>query len=231
MKAEWSNPGTYIVVFKPESFASLPEYAESRERQPSGCNLNSSISTGSGSPGEYSMEVASPCSPIDDPNVVILPKFEDSLSSGHVCHKSERGPSCPPDTFDLAQKTDTEGHYASPEAPRFRLPHTLHTPPTYPKDLPAHRDVDRSIQLDLSRLHQDLLFLAAELGWLASWWRLVDLGATSLCASSRSERLNQVRRAQQALRELWVSSGMGSHEQLANLLAYGPEEILQKVHG
>ena len=227
MKAECSSPGTYIVVFQPESFASLPEYAESNQDRPSG---EIPSSTEMGFPGEYSVSLGSPYSLIDDPNVVFLPKFEDSLSSGCACHNTKRGAALPPEILGLTRKTDAECPYATPEPSGFGPPGHLDARPiTHAKDLPLHLSIDTEIQPNLLRLQHDLILLTAELAWLSSKWRLEDLEATSFCGSNRSERLIQLRQRQQSLRRLWVSSGMAFQDQPTVQLARSSKEMLQKV--
>lgn len=227
MKAECSSPGTYIVVFQPESFASLPEYAESNVCQPYG---EITSSTEMGFRGEYSVSLGSSYSPIDDPDVVILPKFEDSFSHGCACRKAERDAALQPGTLGLTRKTDVECPYPTSEPSGFGSPDHLHTHPlTYAEDLPLHWNIDVEIQPDFPRLQHDLILLTAELAWLSSRWRLEDLESTGFCGSNRSERLNQLGQKQHALRQLWASSGMAFQEQSTGQLARSSKEMLRKV--
>ncbi|KAJ5328505.1 transcriptional regulator family: Fungal Specific TF [Penicillium brevicompactum] len=72
-KAEAFSPGTYHVVVTPDSFSSLPEYAdEERFRSKSASECRSSAAT---SPTSVAR---SECSVREDPNVVILKTFEDT---------------------------------------------------------------------------------------------------------------------------------------------------------
>ncbi|CAG7928166.1 unnamed protein product [Penicillium olsonii] len=71
-KAEAFSPGTYHVVMTPDSFSSLPEYAEDeRCRSKPASECRSSVAN---SPTSV---VRSECSTREDPNVVILKTFED----------------------------------------------------------------------------------------------------------------------------------------------------------
>lgn len=75
-KAEAYSPGTYHVIVNPDSFSGLPEYADDSVEGPSirdrtGSAANSVVSGSRGEERENSIET-------DDPNVVILAKFEDS---------------------------------------------------------------------------------------------------------------------------------------------------------
>ncbi|KAL2215657.1 fungal-specific transcription factor domain-containing protein [Thermoascus aurantiacus ATCC 26904] len=75
-KAEAYSPGTYHVIVNPDSFSGLPEYADDSVEGPSirdrtGSVANSMVSGSRGEERENSIET-------DDPNVVILAKFEDS---------------------------------------------------------------------------------------------------------------------------------------------------------
>ncbi|KAK2806917.1 hypothetical protein FQN51_005717 [Onygenales sp. PD_10] len=89
MKAEAYSPGTYHVVVNQESFASLPEYCdESRsERTSSSPDIDTANGTRINHARKSRREKRdSSATETGDPNVVILPKFEDSIpiaSPGH----------------------------------------------------------------------------------------------------------------------------------------------------
>lgn len=71
-KAEAFSPGTYHVVMTPDSFSSLPEYAE--EERSGYKSASEGRSSAANSPTSV---VRSECSVREDPNVVILKTFED----------------------------------------------------------------------------------------------------------------------------------------------------------
>jgi hypothetical protein len=78
-KAESYEPGTYHVVVNPDSFLALPEYSDS-ESPPKSTFRRSSLAhspLSTSQDGELDNAMAS--THIDDPNVVILDKFEDCL--------------------------------------------------------------------------------------------------------------------------------------------------------
>jgi hypothetical protein len=78
-KAEAYTPGTYHVVVNPDSFSGLPEYAEASAESTSagdpdirrGSVASSKVDSARGDDQENTIET-------DDPNVVILSKFEDT---------------------------------------------------------------------------------------------------------------------------------------------------------
>lgn len=74
-KAEAFSPGTYHVVMTPDSFSSLPEYAddaiEKARSNPSECRSSVASSPTSAAKGDSSVGG-------EDPNVVILKTFEDA---------------------------------------------------------------------------------------------------------------------------------------------------------
>ncbi|KAI9731287.1 MAG: hypothetical protein M1818_007912 [Claussenomyces sp. TS43310] len=79
-KAKTKDPGTYLVVTNPESFASLPEYAE--QSSPS-FFLSSAMLSGNGDLSDNDSKLSrsgnsSPVDSLDDPNIIILRTFEDS---------------------------------------------------------------------------------------------------------------------------------------------------------
>jgi len=106
LKAEASSPGTYHVVVNPDSFASLPEYSEEADDE-----LEIRHHSFGGESGTASLnrrrhrrdrngELA--CKETDDPNVVILKKFEESTppmpgywtgSSPTACSTDSKPPS------------------------------------------------------------------------------------------------------------------------------------------
>lgn len=88
-KAELSSPGTYHVVMTPDSFSTLPEYADDTDRsnpkRPSESRSIRTDSPGSTCKSEGNVEV-------DSPNVVIVKTFKDvtrrSSSSGRTLRVS-----------------------------------------------------------------------------------------------------------------------------------------------
>lgn len=75
-KAELQEPGTYLVVVNPSSFASLPEYSEDDLSNPSRMIVPAG---GGGSFYGGSTDDPSTTAKIKDPNIVIIKKFEDPL--------------------------------------------------------------------------------------------------------------------------------------------------------
>lgn len=69
-KAEAFSPGTYHVVVTPDSFSSLPEYADEEPQPASVCRASATNSPTSAARSEFSTH--------EDPNVIILKTFEDA---------------------------------------------------------------------------------------------------------------------------------------------------------
>ena len=95
-KAERSSPGTYNVVVNQESFQHLPEYndeAEYRKEILSPLRRGSLATTLTSSAGRDSSTDAKPHS--EDPNVVVLPRFEDVSRRGTVSFNNPRSPLSP----------------------------------------------------------------------------------------------------------------------------------------
>ncbi|KKZ64832.1 hypothetical protein EMCG_09280 [[Emmonsia] crescens] len=90
MKAEAYSPGTYHVIVNPESFSALPEYSDATD--------NTSMSSSPGSDKDNIIKAKnkkrtrrhnrgnSSLTETGDPNVVILSKFEDSISISSPGH-------------------------------------------------------------------------------------------------------------------------------------------------
>ncbi|KAJ5257286.1 hypothetical protein N7478_013390 [Penicillium angulare] len=116
-KAEASSPGTYHVVVIPDSFSTLPEYADDLGEKAFVTSTEVSISaTSSPISGQHS--VYNPSSN-PDPNVVILKTFEDStrrsLSAGRISRISPTSeisdPFC---ALSLSPIFDSQASQASP---------------------------------------------------------------------------------------------------------------------
>lgn len=111
-KAEAYTPGTYHVVVNPDSFSGLPEYAEASAESTSaedpdlrrGSVASSKVGSVRGNDQENTIET-------DDPNVVILSKFEDS----------PRRPSSTWRTSRLSLTPETADHSPFAIFPQFSL--------------------------------------------------------------------------------------------------------------
>ncbi|KAL1881047.1 hypothetical protein Plec18167_003589 [Paecilomyces lecythidis] len=115
-KAEAYTPGTYHVVVNPDSFSGLPEYAESAADGASasepdirrGSVASSKIGSIRGDEQENTIET-------DDPNVVILSKFEDT----------PRRPSSAWRTSRLSSTPETAEPSPTSEFPQLSLHHPI----------------------------------------------------------------------------------------------------------
>jgi len=88
--AEGSRPGTYTVIVNQDSFSSMPEYASPPEdRRTSIQSMQSSMGSATSDPGR-SMA-------IQDPNTVVLTRFEDAVPSlpSFCLSNFDRRPSLP----------------------------------------------------------------------------------------------------------------------------------------
>lgn len=100
-KAETRSPGTYNVVVNPESFQHLPEYSEdldvrglqisSRRRG----SVTASMNSGSQGRDVVGDQADGLRSPTEDPNVVILRRFEDATRRAVLQRRDSRSPSSP----------------------------------------------------------------------------------------------------------------------------------------
>ena len=110
-KAERTSPGTYNVVVNPESFQHLPEYGDDADVKGLGlpplrrgsltASLASSQGRDSGSDGVHQADGAHHAS--EDPNVIILPRFEDGSRRATLQWKDSRSPSSPQITAALSE--------------------------------------------------------------------------------------------------------------------------------
>lgn len=108
-KAERSSPGTYNVVVNQESFQHLPEYnddAESRKEFLSPLRRGSVATSLTSSAGRDSSADAKPQS--EDPNVVVLPRFEDISRRGTFSSNNPRSPLSPPTKHTIIKDEDSE---------------------------------------------------------------------------------------------------------------------------
>ncbi|KAI9890047.1 MAG: hypothetical protein M1814_004563 [Vezdaea aestivalis] len=94
-KAEFQNPGTYLVVVNPDSFSSLPEYSDSESPPKPWVRRQSLTRSNFGGSGDSDSEGYKDIS--QDPNIVILPKFEDCVrrSATHGGFKASKGSASP----------------------------------------------------------------------------------------------------------------------------------------
>lgn len=108
-KAERSNPGTYNVVVNQDSFQHLPEYTDDPDvkreilsplrRGSLAASLSSSVGRESAVEG-----VAVP----GDPNIVVLPRFEDASRRGTFSSKEQRSPISPITKQSIIKAEDQE---------------------------------------------------------------------------------------------------------------------------
>lgn len=219
IKAERSIPGTYVVVLKPESFDCLPGYTEDRAGSFFDAKCASTPSSVGGS---------SACLTPDDPNVVILSRFEDPLSPRFVCRKASPGPLLPLGTLKSPPNANTA--YVAQEFPRISSLSLLETPvSTKDPDMAAHRVLEARVYSTIVRLYHALRFYATDLGLRDGRWRMADRGHAGFPPTSRTEKLKQVFGTQNALTHTWRSSGVSYIEQHALQLSEMSRRILQKV--
>jgi hypothetical protein len=109
-KAERSNPGTYHVVVNPDSFQHLPEYSddEAAKRKLSPLRRGSIAPSLASSFGKDSSVEGVPL--YGDPNVVVLPRFED------VTRRAGKDPKSPTSPSLRRVKTEEEDSRPSSEA-------------------------------------------------------------------------------------------------------------------
>ena len=126
-KAERTSPGTYHVVVNPDSFQHMPEYSEDPDIK--GLRL-SPLRRGS-----LATSLASSLgkeSPIDaasasgDPNIIVLPRFEDTARRATVQWRDPRSPTSP---LLLGSKIKTEEEDSSADMATMRR--TTITGPVY----------------------------------------------------------------------------------------------------
>jgi hypothetical protein len=114
-KAECTSPGTYNVVVNPESFQHLPEYGDDGEtkslrlsplrRGSLATSMASSQGRDSGVDGVHQIDGGHHTR--EDPNVVILPRFEDTTRRATSHWKENRSPSSPRLTTSSSETTTT----------------------------------------------------------------------------------------------------------------------------
>jgi hypothetical protein len=95
-KAEKSSPGTYHVVVNQNSFQHLPEYSDDPEikREMLSPMRRGSLATSLGS--SLSREAGVEGTPVaGDPNIVVLPRFEDATRRGTFSSNQARSPISP----------------------------------------------------------------------------------------------------------------------------------------
>jgi hypothetical protein len=117
MKSEYYSPGTFHVVLNPDSFKCLTEYADDDEPGPCRDVLEVDHTT---APGSASVDrttltrIKDACAASDDPNVVILSRFEESLTVLTYWNPASRySPSG--NTIDSVSSTDFDDDHSSRE--------------------------------------------------------------------------------------------------------------------
>jgi hypothetical protein len=118
-KAECTSPGTYNVVVNPDSFQHLPEYsddAESKSLRLSPLRRGSLAASMASSHGREALLVDGVPPGItgsgEDPNVVILHRFEDTTRRTTVQSKESRSPTSLRQSSSNPEQPDTETHIA-----------------------------------------------------------------------------------------------------------------------
>jgi hypothetical protein len=85
------EPGTYLVIANPSSFASLPEYCE--DVPPSSLTVSAPSHSGTQMhPAQDTLGIQFPAEEPDDPNIIILKTFEDYLRRSPVSTITKSGP-------------------------------------------------------------------------------------------------------------------------------------------
>ena len=119
-KAETTSPGTYNVVVNPESFQHLPEYTDDLDvkglrlsplrRGSLAASMASSLGRESVVDGAQQIDGMSNRS--DDPDIVILRRFEDASRRATLQWKDSRSPTSPqiPTTLSEVSPLTMDGH-------------------------------------------------------------------------------------------------------------------------
>jgi hypothetical protein len=118
-KAERTSPGTYNVVVNPDSFQHLPEYCDDAEikslRLPP-LRRGSLTASMTSSHGKETLLAdcahPGPVGATDDPNVVILHRFEDTSRRITVQTKEPRSPTSVPQSSTNSEQPDAESQFA-----------------------------------------------------------------------------------------------------------------------
>jgi len=108
-KAERSSPGTYNVVVNQDSFQHLPEYNDDPEikRELLSPLRRGSVATSLGSSLSREAAVDS-VSVSDDPNIIVLPRFEDVTRRGTFSSNQARSPISPVSKHSVIKTEDLE---------------------------------------------------------------------------------------------------------------------------
>jgi hypothetical protein len=116
-KAECTSPGTYNVVVNPDSFQHLPEYSDDAEVKSLRLSplRRGSLATSMASSHGREALLADGVPPGltgsgDDPNIVILPRFEDTTRRTTVQSKEPRSPTSPRQSSCNSEQPDMETH-------------------------------------------------------------------------------------------------------------------------
>jgi hypothetical protein len=116
MKSECYSPGTFHVVLNPDSFKCLPEYADDESGSSRGVSeIDRIAATGPASVGPTTLtRTQDACAGSDDPNVVILSRFEELLTVLTYWNPASR---CSPsgNTIDSVSSTDLDDDHSSRE--------------------------------------------------------------------------------------------------------------------
>jgi len=114
-KAQMQEPGTYLVIANPSSFASLPEYCE--DGPPSSLPVSAPSDSGAQIHlAQNPLGTQFATAELDDPNIIILKTFEDYIRRSPVSAITKSGPvfatsSQPPAAFEtLAESVHFSGH-------------------------------------------------------------------------------------------------------------------------
>ncbi|KIX07082.1 uncharacterized protein Z518_05059 [Rhinocladiella mackenziei CBS 650.93] len=209
-KAERSSPGTYNVVVNQDSFQHLPEYCDDpdvKKELPPPLRRGSVATSLASSAGRESAVEGVPIA--GDPNIVVLPRFEDVARRGIFSSREPRSPVSPrakhiiikdedhdevtmteePDAIDDKSKTGQDARYLQ----RFRQV-------VWNQLVPAEPDVRDGMM----RSSVNVLEMAATT-FPPLHHAMMAVAALSLAAQDGNERLDALQHYQQALPALQSS--------------------------
>ncbi|KAK2738267.1 hypothetical protein FQN57_007130 [Myotisia sp. PD_48] len=121
MKAECYTPGTYHVVVNPNSFANSPSYAEDTDEDVSLAS-SGDIKKSMSQIGHSSTLGSRESSKVDDPNVVILAKFEESWALTSNNWKTIHSQSSPPTSTPRSKSPEEFSNSKSQDSNKLRYP-------------------------------------------------------------------------------------------------------------
>ena len=225
-KAERSSPGTYNVVVNQDSFQHLPEYNDESEikREFLSPMRRGSLATslGSSRSREGNVEGASTSA---DPNIVVLPRFEDITRRGTFSTNQARSPISPtmqqmmiksedleeaimteePDTIVSYNRSPHEAKYFR----QFRLVVWKHIVPAEPDQLDGMIRSSANILEAASRSFPPVCYFAMLPKFANAssqlYHAILAVSALSLAVQEGTERLDALQHYQQVLPALQLS--------------------------